>query len=279
MPPNSADRRRRILKKAGFTEQDEQAVAQAIVKAEQNTSGEIVAAITPASHTYSFWELLCALVFSAAVFAIFIFFSKTVTATFERLLWTTLSVRFVSAFSALLIFVCTALFFLCANIPAVDRMIVPARYRKEAVYRRALRFFAESGVYETKDHSGVLIFISLLEREACIIADRGVHAKVAQQQWNNLASQLAAGFGKRKNKKNAAHGGVQLPSGGVQTKLVAQKPDFTHASPETYIPSAAAKALIQTIENCGDLLASHFPAPDNNIDELNNSLVVLEAGE
>ena len=76
MPPNSADRRRRILKKAGFTEQDEQAVAQAIVKAEQNTSGEIVVAITLASHTYSFWELLCALIFSAAVFAIFIFFSK-----------------------------------------------------------------------------------------------------------------------------------------------------------------------------------------------------------
>lgn len=255
MPTNAADRRRHILKKAGFTEQDEQAVAQAIAKAEQNTSGEIVAAITPASHTYSFWELLYALVFSAAVFAVFIFFSEPITAVFERLLWTTLSVRFVSAFSALLIFVCTALCFLCANIPAIDRIIVPSRYRKDAVLRRALRFFAESGVYETKEHSGILIFISLLEHEACIIADRGMHTKVAQEQWNDLASQLVAGFANAHNAQVA------------------------HTAPETYIPSPAAKALIQTIENCGDLLASHFPAPDNNIDELNNSLIVLEAGE
>ena len=138
----------------------------------------------------------------------------------------------------------------------LHRLVVPAAYRNAAVFRRAMRFFAESGIYDTREHSGILIFISLLEKKVFIIADRGISSKIEQDVWDNLAAKLSAGFSKR------------------ALKLVQN--EGVHASRSA---SAAASAIVQTIEECGVLLAKHFPPSADNPDELHNGLVVLEGGE
>ena len=42
----------------------------------------------------------------------------------------------------------------------------------------------------TKDRTGIMIFISLLERRVEILADCGINEKVEKDYWNNLVSSL-----------------------------------------------------------------------------------------
>ena len=148
-----------------------------------------------------------------------------------------------------LVFLSCALIFFFANISALDRLIVPSFYRNEAVFRRAMRLFTESGIYDTKEHTGILIFISLLERRVCIIADRGICSKIEQPVWDTLAAALSEGFGKK------------------------------NVRPADSECSASAEALIQTVNECGALLAKHFPARNENPDDLSKALIVLRGGE
>ena len=143
---------------------------------------------------------------------------------------------------------------------------MPAAYKNAAVFRRAMRFFAESGIYDTREHSGILIFISLLEKKVFIIADRGISSKIEQDVWDNLAAKLSAGFSKRALKS--------VQNEGVHASRSASGDD----SP-AHTLSAPASAIVQTIEECGVLLAKHFPPSADNPDELHNGLVVLEGGE
>ena len=62
----------------------------------------------------------------------------------------------------------------------------------EPVRARALAAFATLGVWDTADNSGVLIYISPLEHQVEIVADRGVAARVAQEEWQAICSTLAA---------------------------------------------------------------------------------------
>lgn len=258
--------RLRVLKLAGLSERDAEAVGEAIMRAEKNTSGEIVAALTPASHTYSFWELFFALTCAALAFVLFMAFFPELSSFAALFFWGSLPERFMPLLAGALIFLITALLFCFANIPAIDRLIVPAAYRNAAVFRRAMRFFAESGIYDTREHSGILIFISLLEKKVFIIADRGISSKIEQVVWDNLAAKLSAGFSKRALKS--------VQNEGVHASRSASGDD----SP-AHTLSAPASAIVQTIEECGVLLAKHFPPSADNPDELHNGLVVLEGGE
>ncbi len=239
------DYRARVLRRAHLTEQDAEAVSQAVVRAEKTTSGEIVVALTAASHHYSFWELLFALTCAAIAFAVFMWFLPALSSFAAGFFWGSAPDWIMPLCAGALIFLCTALLFWCANIPAIDRLIVPAAYRNAAVFRRAMRFFAESGIYDTREHAGILIFISLLEKKVCIIADRGISRKIEQSAWDALAAGLSAGFASQAARHN---GGTRC-------------------------------ALVSTVEKCGALLAKHFPPSADNPDELHNGLAVLEGGE
>ena len=83
----------RILRKAGITEADAEKIGKAIEKAEQTTSGEIAAVITPQSHSYDFWELFFALSCSAVLFAVFVFLSDKIAHTVSFFFWGELPVR------------------------------------------------------------------------------------------------------------------------------------------------------------------------------------------
>ena len=253
---NERNYRLRVLKYAGLNEQDAEAIGEAVARAEKNTSGEIVAAITPSSHTYSFWELFFALICAAVVFALFMTFLPDISSFAASFFWGSLPERLMPLCAGTLIFLITGLLFRFANIPAIDRLVVPAAYRNAAVFRRAMRFFAESGIYDTREHSGILIFISLLEKKTVIIADRGISSKIEQSVWDNLAAKLSAGFSKR---------ALSVPAHTL--------------SPAARTLSPAACAIVQTVEECGGLLAKHFPPSADNPDELHNGLVVLEGGE
>jgi putative membrane protein len=99
-----------------------------------------------------------------------------------------------------------------------------------------MRYFAESGVYETAEHSGILIFVSYMERQVRIVADSGIASKISQDLWNIIADDLAQG----------------IKSG--QTK----------------------EGFISAVEKCGQLLAENFPAHEENPNELSDGLAILD---
>ena len=75
---------------------------------------------------------------------------------------------------------------LVSRVPALRRWLTPPKWRHEAVLRCARATFLERRISETRDRSGVLIYISQLEREALVLADRGIQQAVASSDWQQL---------------------------------------------------------------------------------------------
>lgn len=206
-----------------------------VQETEAATTGEIVIAATPQSSKYSFWELFAAVLLSAAVFAVFLPFTDRITDWMYNHYWQ-ISFWYLPAFYGIMCFAIIALGFYFANIPAIDRLVIPRAVQHGVVTNRAFRFFTESGAYCTMEHSGILIFISYLEKQVRIIADKGISEKINQELWNIIADGLAEGIGKRD----------------------------------------AEAAVCDAIEKCGELLKEHFPAHKENPDELSDGMIILE---
>ncbi len=59
-------------------------------------------------------------------------------------------------------------------------------HRNEAVNRRARLSFLDHEVFNTKQRTGILIFISMQERQVVILGDSGISKKVSQDQWDEI---------------------------------------------------------------------------------------------
>lgn len=229
-------KRKKIVKKLRLSSDDFFAVKEAVVQAEKNTSGEIAVAVIGESADYSFYELFAALIFGAIVFSVLLPFHHTIGSILERFFWHVPEWVYAAVYG-FTGFIATGLFFAFANIPVIDRLVIPRRVRTHSVYTRALRHFVESGVYATRERTGILIFISLMEHEVRILADNGISKKIDQATWNTLASSIAVGVREGK-------------TSGV---------------------------LIDGINECGRILTEHFPSHGENKNELIDGLVLLES--
>ena len=122
---------------------------------------------------------------------------------------------------------------LTAFVPAVARRLVPAATLDRRAHLRAEAAFLEEEVFDTRDRTGILILLALFERRAVVMADAGIHARVAPGAWDAVVSPLVAG-------------------------IRAGRP---------------AEALIKAIGRCGDILETHQVTrhPDDH-DELTDDL-------
>ncbi|MCM1322163.1 MAG: hypothetical protein NC041_06560 [Bacteroides sp.] len=229
-------KRKKILKCLHWTEADIADIKNAVARAERQTSGEITIAAAGQSDSYSFFELAAALCAGAIVFAAMLPCASEIAAVIDRMTWHTKE-WYLPAVFGLIWILSAAVFFAAANIHAIDRLIVPRSYRHQAVQNRAFRCFTESGIYATAEHSGILIFISCLEREVFILADTGICEKIGRQAWDGIAQDIAAGFSSKTGAKNA---------------------------------------VITAAEKCAELLSEHFPPAQNKRNELSDDITILE---
>jgi putative membrane protein len=81
---------------------------------------------------------------------------------------------------------------LVARVPALRRWLTPAKWRRDGVLRGAQAAFVERRISETRDRSGLLIYISQLEREAVVLADLGLRQAVSSSDWQRLESALSS---------------------------------------------------------------------------------------
>lgn len=105
-------------------------------------------------------------------------------------------------------------------IPALRRALAGEGLLDREVRQRAAEAFLAEEVFRTRERTGILIFLSLFERQVVILADSGIHQVVAQQEWDGIAHELAAGVGEGR----------------------------------------AVPALLRAIERCGALLRERRPA-------------------
>ncbi len=71
-------------------------------------------------------------------------------------------------------------------------------WRGQSVRARAEEVFALLRVWDTEHNSGVLIYVQLVDRCVEIVADRGIAARVGQDEWDAICRQMQASFRERR---------------------------------------------------------------------------------
>ena len=112
---------------------------------------------------------------------------------------------------------------------------MPRAARRAVAHRVAMEQFAIRGIARKKDRSGILIFVSLAERYARIIADDGIAARVPQSEWQGAVDALIA----------------HMRDGRI------------------------ADGFVTAIELCGNELATHFPRTETSRDELPDRIYLI----
>jgi putative membrane protein len=120
-------------------------------------------------------------------------------------------------------------------IPPIRRALTPRGMKRDRVRQRAEEQFLSKNLHATRERTGVLIYVSLAERMAELIADEGIDSQVEPGVWDRAMAALVAGLKRGE------------PGAGF----------------------AAAVTL------CGEILAQRFPARPDNPNELPDAVVVL----
>ena len=189
-------------------------IEEAVKKAEAKTSGEIVPVILEVSDNYpgATWRfgITCALFFVALLYVYYPYLDFLVYLLIE----------------ILLIFIGILL----AQVSFLKRLFVSNAEKEEEVYQKAVEIFYERSLHSTRDRTGILILVSLLEHRVQILADIGINSVVPLQTWDHIAEELIVSIRHK-----------QLQEG-----------------------------MCQAITSCGDILATYFPVKADDINELEN---------
>ena len=193
-------------------------IGAAITAAESRTSGEIVAVVARESSTYLYAPFMWAALLALLVPWPLIYFT-----------WVSVQKIYVVQMAVFLF-----LLFLFLVRP-VRFWLVPASVKRARAHRRAVEQFLAQDLHTTTGRTGVMIFVSVAERYAEVLADTGIDKKVAQGTWKMIVDDLTALIG----------------------------------------DGQPADGFIKAIEEAGHHLAKHFPpaVPDPN--ELPDHLIVL----
>ena len=201
-----------------ISQQDRERISAAIRAAEATTSGEIVCVLAQTSSDTTALPILLAAVVAVA------------------LPWLLVALTAFSVHRILLLQ--TAVFFVLSillSLPRVRVALLPRAARRAAAYRAATEQFHIRGVSRKKDRSGILIFVSLAERYARIIADEGIVARVPQSEWQGAVDLLVA----------------HMRGGRV------------------------ADGFIAAVEACGLVLMANFPRTEMSRDELPDRIYII----
>jgi putative membrane protein len=216
--PETTTKRKAGLASAFLGTNDEQRISAAIQTAEQRTSGEIVAVVAAESDSYLWAPLLVAALTALAIAGPLIFF------TWINVHWIYLLQLLVFAVLALVLM-----------LRPLRTMLVPRSIKRARAHGRAVEQFLVQNLHTTNGRTGILIFVSVAERYAEILADAGIHKKVDRQVWQGIVDTL--------------------------TKDISE--------------GQTGDAFVNAIAKAGDVLAQHFPPGTADVHAMPNHLIVL----
>lgn len=202
-----------------MTLEDRARVADAIRAAERRTSGEIIVLVARSASDYwaipVLWAALCA--FAAP----------------WPLIWlTTISAYAINLFQ-LLLFIVLALAF---SLPRKKRVsLVPRFLRRHRARQMAREHFFTQGLHRTRDRTGVMIFVSVAERYAEVLADDGIAGRVEEGAWRRMIERLT----------------------------------------QALAANRMGEGLVESVEAAADILAAHAPPRSDDSNELPDKVIIL----
>jgi len=218
-----------------FSSEQKNKISTAVKNAETKTSGEIATAFIKESYDYAIYELLFAVLVGFIYFIVMLFFSEALETILQRMFWD-YQTSYLLAFYGFSTFLVIAIAYFVANISYVDRLIVSNKVKQQKVEERAMQHYMQSGISYTRDRTGILIFVSYLEKRVVLLADTGINEKIEQHEWQKIVDHIIAGIKDEQLTRN----------------------------------------LVDAIEDCGKLLQKHFPIKDDDTNELDNDIEILE---
>lgn len=105
---------------------------------------------------------------------------------------------------------------------------------KKSIKEIAELEFFRLGIQNTRDKTGILIFILLNERKFYILADSGINEKVQQSTWDSIKEEMQNYF---------LHGNF-------------------------------CKGIIHGVDEVGNILSHHFPIKPDDTNEISNRVIV-----
>jgi putative membrane protein len=202
-----------------FTDADRLRIKEAVIAAEQRTSGEFVVVAARASDHYLATALCWAVGLALILPAPLLLFSH---------------LRYLDIYQLQVVaFILLTLLF--EFMPGLHMALVPKWLRHIKASRVAHAQFYEQGVHLTREHSGVLLFVSMAEHYVEIVADKGIHEKIGEERWQKIVNAF-----------------VLKVSGGDVTE-----------------------GFVATISACGEAMAEHYPAKAGDEDELSDGLIEI----
>jgi putative membrane protein len=168
-----------------LSEADHGRIRTAVVAAEEKTAGEIVCMVVSSSYHYPLANVLGATAAALPMSLLGTHFLGAWLWIGSQNMW-----LFLSLFT-----ICFALFhWAVERFPALKRRLISRREIEEEVEEAAINAFFRRGLYRTRDANGVLLFISVFEHKVWLLADRGIHEKVPQDEWDALVGQVTHGI-------------------------------------------------------------------------------------
>lgn len=159
--------------------EDHARIAEAIRSAEARTSGEIYCVVARSSDGYF---VAAALALTAGILVASLAAALFLDRGWDRVTLTHFVAAQILAVGAALV--------VLRAFPALRLHFVPLRHRYRRAHDNALKQFLARNVHITAARTGVLIFVSLAERYAEIVADSGIHARTPQETWNAIVADL-----------------------------------------------------------------------------------------
>lgn len=219
-----------------LTDADRDAVSAAVAAAEEKSAGEIVTIMADRSDDYHdvalWWSAFVAVLALAVVGLFWPFYSgliDQVTGAWQSE-WHPAQVMGLALFIAVVKFIGMYLILLWRPLRLA---LVPAPLKHRRVRTRAVTSFKIGAERRTHGRTGVLIYLSLAERRAEIVADEAIAGQVQPEVWGAAMASLIG----------------EIRAG------------------------RAGQGLVLAIEAVGAVLAQHFPRADDDTNELPDRLI------
>jgi len=211
-------------------------VTNAVAEAESRTSGEIVTVLADRSDDYADIALLWAAGAAFTVMSVFAALPQPFLDLWDGLVggwsheWTTGEIASMTIGLGLVAF---ALAWAVQLLEPVKWLLVPAPVRTARVHDTAVRLFKVGAEGRTHVRTGVLIYLSMSEHRAEIVADRPIAEKVSPEIWGEAMGDMLG----------------HIAAGRI------------------------AKGLAVGVRDVGFILAQHFPRAEDGENELPDRLI------
>ncbi|HSQ96630.1 MAG TPA: hypothetical protein VLM18_11115 [Croceibacterium sp.] len=221
-----------------LSEAEMELVSNAVTAAEANTSGEIVTVVTDRSDGYTDVALVWSVVIAFTAIAVLTWFPAFYLGLVDHLLgkwnaeWTPRGIFGLALFVGILKF---AGMWLIQLWQPLKFFLIPGPVKSHRANARAVQIFKVSADRRTKGRTGILIYLSMRERRAEIVADEAITSQVAPEVWGEAMAAML----------------VELKHGRCGAGIAA------------------------AVERVGKVLAEHLPRQADDVNELPDRLIEL----